>query len=351
MKQIVRILRWLLPALLLWAMPSVSYADNCSGLSDCYNVVQSAAAALAAMALLAFLVLNPGVVLAAASLIEGIIAGGGGLTEILIAAGELGEGGVAAEVIAAEAAGATELAGAEAAAASEGIAGAVEAAEGTEAALGTALEDEVTLDAGLGALEDEVTLDAGLGALEDEVTLDSGLGALEDEVTLDSGLGALEDEVTLTNVKPVLNPTGDVVSLSEFDASLGNVNAIGGNTNCGQVVQTVDRVLGGDLPQYALDSPKIPLNELEGKFGSEFVNSSLDGIGEQLASEGAGSRGIVYVGQGSDAHVFNAINRDGVVWFVDGQAGIASTNPGSLLSQIGYDQSLLSHLKFMLTAP
>ncbi len=55
------------------ALPGTAMADNCSGLSDCYAVLEAAAIALLAMAILAFLVLNPGLLLGAASLLESLL--------------------------------------------------------------------------------------------------------------------------------------------------------------------------------------------------------------------------------------------------------------------------------------
>jgi len=63
----------LLAVALAAVLPATAVADNCSGLTDCYGVLEAAALALLAMAILAFLVFNPGLLLAAASLLESML--------------------------------------------------------------------------------------------------------------------------------------------------------------------------------------------------------------------------------------------------------------------------------------
>ena len=66
------------------------------------------------------------------------------------------------------------------------------------------------------------------------------------------------------------------------------------------------------------------LSELEDVFGKKFVaGATLASMVSDLLRAGPGARGIVYgnVPGRSYGHVFNVVNKDGVVRFLDGQVG------------------------------
>lgn len=68
----------------------------------------------------------------------------------------------------------------------------------------------------------------------------------------------------------------------------------------------------------------ISLAVLESQYGTKFKYiSSSESITQQMNSAGSGSRGIVFgsYGPGQPGHVFNVVNQNGTVRFLDGQTG------------------------------
>jgi hypothetical protein len=67
-----------------------------------------------------------------------------------------------------------------------------------------------------------------------------------------------------------------------------------------------------------------PISELEGLYNGQFSQmSSASEIEQTLLGSGPGSRGIIFGsrGPGQFGHVFNGVNQNGVVRFLDGQSG------------------------------
>ncbi len=65
--------------------------------------------------------------------------------------------------------------------------------------------------------------------------------------------------------------------------------------------------------------------ELEKYFpGKKFVNGSLSNIVKDVKTGGDGARGIVFGLDKRGGHVFNVINRDGDLVFLDAQSGHAT---------------------------
>lgn len=77
-----------------------------------------------------------------------------------------------------------------------------------------------------------------------------------------------------------------------------------------------------------------------------FQDTDMQGIANQLGQAGDGSQGIVYVSDGSQAHVFNAVNWDGQTYFVDGQSNQIWTDPGQAA---GYENATNLVVKFLQT--
>ncbi|WP_255461676.1 toxin glutamine deamidase domain-containing protein [Pantoea sp. EKM101V] len=68
----------------------------------------------------------------------------------------------------------------------------------------------------------------------------------------------------------------------------------------------------------------IPLAVLEIQYGTKFKYiSSSESITQQMKSTGSGSRGIVFGSYepGQPGHVFNVVNQNGTVRFLDRQTG------------------------------
>lgn len=106
------------------------------------------------------------------------------------------------------------------------------------------------------------------------------------------------------------------------------VNPGGGETNCRACVLAVDRTLDGAPTSALPDLGRGSYQALEKHFGKRFTNRSFSNIVKDIKEAGDGSRGIVYAADKDGGHVFNVINRDGDVVFLDGQNGHANpTHP------------------------
>ena len=68
----------------------------------------------------------------------------------------------------------------------------------------------------------------------------------------------------------------------------------------------------------------VPISVLEKQYGTKFQNvSGPNNIIEQMSNAGTGARGIVFgsYGPGQPGHVFNVVNQNGKIRFLDGQIG------------------------------
>lgn len=104
---------------------------------------------------------------------------------------------------------------------------------------------------------------------------------------------------------------------------LADLNPVHGIENCNQAVVAVDRMLDGDTAVRVPPSgPAFSgLDRLQTLRGGEFL--PVDGYDDVIdrIRERPGSRGVVYVGWDDGGHLFNVVNtQDGVV-FLDGQTG------------------------------
>ncbi|MDM3888418.1 toxin glutamine deamidase domain-containing protein, partial [Pseudomonas sp. BCRC 81390] len=112
--------------------------------------------------------------------------------------------------------------------------------------------------------------------------------------------------------------------------SIKNVNpgypGAGRTHNCVNCSIATDATLAGN-PASALPinhTKGVPLSVLEKQFSSKFGPvTAPENIAQQMANSGNGARGIVFgsYGPGQPGHVFNVVNQDGVVRFLDGQTG------------------------------
>jgi hypothetical protein len=74
-----------------------------------------------------------------------------------------------------------------------------------------------------------------------------------------------------------------------------------------------------------------PISFLEEFFGVKFrAAADIGAIESELLQAGQGSRAIVFGSRGADevGHVFNAVNQNGVVRFLDGQSGGQAVTTG-----------------------
>lgn len=102
------------------------------------------------------------------------------------------------------------------------------------------------------------------------------------------------------------------------------VNPGKGETNCRACVLGVEKTLDGAPASALPDLERGSFELLERHFpGKRFRNRSFSNIVKDIKAAGDGSRGIVYGADPDGGHVFNVINRDGDVVFLDGQSGHA----------------------------
>jgi len=69
----------------------------------------------------------------------------------------------------------------------------------------------------------------------------------------------------------------------------------------------------------------MPISVVSDALGGTWKSvPGLDQIEEELTQAGDGARGVVYGGRpaGQVGHVWNVINRDGTIQYVDGQSGV-----------------------------
>jgi filamentous hemagglutinin len=119
--------------------------------------------------------------------------------------------------------------------------------------------------------------------------------------------------------------------------SIRNVNSglptEGRTMNCVNCSIATDATLAGN-PASALaegSTKGVPLSVLEKQYGTTFSATTTDeSISKTMSIAGDGARGIVYGsnGPGQVGHVFNVVNQNGQVRFLDGQTGKAANLSG-----------------------
>ena len=75
----------------------------------------------------------------------------------------------------------------------------------------------------------------------------------------------------------------------------------------------------------------MSIRALEQQYGGRFGSAATSsGIEQEILNSGSGSRGIVFGSRGPNqvGHVFNVVNQNGVVRFLDGQSGKPATFGG-----------------------
>lgn len=108
--------------------------------------------------------------------------------------------------------------------------------------------------------------------------------------------------------------------------SVRRINCCGGTTNCVNCAVATDATLD-ERPASALPGDYSRISILEQIFGAKFgAPCDIDLVTQVLSAVGAGSRVIVFGARnGRIGHVFNAVNQDGVIRFLDGQTGKVAT--------------------------
>ncbi len=139
-------------------------------------------------------------------------------------------------------------------------------------------------------------------------------------------------------------PKAPVRNGSDLAGSVRNVNPTRGTQNCVNCSIATDATLARH-PASALPGNPKSIRFLEKEFGGTFnpVSGQIE-IGSTLSRSGNGARGIVF-GQsrtpGNSGHVFNAVNQNGTIRFLDGQTGGLGVN--------NFDN--FQNFRFLLTNP
>lgn len=121
------------------------------------------------------------------------------------------------------------------------------------------------------------------------------------------------------DAKPVIRTAGSIRNVNP-----GYPNTPGRTQNCVNCSQATDSTLGGNPASALPSSGPVGIDVLESQYGSRFSNPmSSTAIQNQMLNAGNGARGIVFGarGPGEVGHVFNVVNQNGVVRFLDGQVG------------------------------
>ncbi|WP_210514777.1 hemagglutinin repeat-containing protein [Pantoea ananatis] len=138
---------------------------------------------------------------------------------------------------------------------------------------------------------------------------------------------------TMTAIHSTAAIGGAVYGLKTEAPTAGSIRNVnpgypepGRTHNCVNCSIATDATLAGN-PASALpinSTAGVPLTVLEKQFGSKFVNIlNSNVITQKMLDAGNGARGIVYGSYGPDqpGHVFNVVNQNGTIRFLDGQSG------------------------------
>jgi hypothetical protein len=111
--------------------------------------------------------------------------------------------------------------------------------------------------------------------------------------------------------------------------TIRTINLGGGAMNCVNCAIATDALLAG-RPATALLGGPYRIDVLERVFGAKFSSASVIRVViEVMRATGSGSRGIVYgVREAGVGHVFNVVNQNGIIRFLDGQTGRAAELSG-----------------------
>ncbi|MFJ4873261.1 RHS repeat-associated core domain-containing protein [Streptomyces sp. NPDC088757] len=108
----------------------------------------------------------------------------------------------------------------------------------------------------------------------------------------------------------------------------GLINPGGGEKNCRACVLSVDQLLANGARSNALPNlGRGGVSALEKFYGRKFRSRSFSNIVNDVKKYGNGARGIVWGADKRGGHVFNVVNVNGRVVFLDGQSGNAGHAP------------------------
>ncbi|WP_462264569.1 RHS repeat-associated core domain-containing protein [Mucilaginibacter sp.] len=157
-------------------------------------------------------------------------------------------------------------------------------------------------------------------------TFDDAQTEQQNAFTSDMQIAAVASLSVYENIK--LSTKVRLTPNSETEAGSSNpkfdvkdINKVNGNTNCVNCALATDNYLKG-RPTSALNSQPTQLSVIEQEYNAKFTHGlSIEQVKGMVGQKGQmgivfGNRGIGRVG-----HVFNVINQNGQINFIDGQTG------------------------------
>ena len=157
---------------------------------------------------------------------------------------------------------------------------------------------------------------------------------------LELGTGLAEEEALASTDEAI--EAERAAAKARLEQMASRSNPLGGSKNCSWVAREIDAGLG-DLAAGRTPDPYAPdwyepgpefdadgvsqgrgqswadIDTISSEYGGQFQPATMNGIAQEIQAAGNGARGIVYVTEGGEAHVFNVVNYGGEVFFVDGQ--------------------------------
>jgi RHS repeat-associated protein len=165
------------------------------------------------------------------------------------------------------------------------------------------------------------------------------LGVEQPELRLGEEIVAAEDATSAVQaeeeVARAIIPDSEALSGTETAGSIRNVNpnypASGYNQNCVNCVVATDATLKGNRAMALPSDGPVAISVLEKQYGNTFgPASTIEGIASQMSDAGDGANGIIFGsrGPGEAGHVFNVVNQQGTIRFLDGQTGSTAVTDG-----------------------
>jgi hypothetical protein len=199
----------------------------------------------------------------------------------------------------------------------------------TELAAGAAAV-EIAAEAG-GAAADVATEAGGLAT---DIATDAAEGAAGDAATAEAAGDAAE--VGAGEGGAASEPTTETYGPKDPRSWADVVNQGDGETNCVDVSKSIADAIETDTIPANVDSTADvqTASEISDLLNSPLTEGDVGDVASALPNPG--DQSIVGVSSDGSGHVFNAVNIDGTVWYIDGQSGVVSTDIGEVLSASGY---------------
>lgn len=152
------------------------------------------------------------------------------------------------------------------------------------------------------------------------------VATIAQEVVFGEKVYGIKPSTIASNMKSAEKSVAKTTAIDNMQAgSIRSVNPTGSKTNCVNCAVTADQMLRGNYASALPSGPKN-ISEIEAIYGRNFSSpTNIGDIASKMAKAGNGSQGIVFGSRGSEiGHVFNVVNQNGTVRFLDSQSGQAA---------------------------